>query len=158
MALRLAKWAFLVCLLLFLVSEAYLASLPTVKAQSEPSSPAFQKLLEAFRGVQEADSARISQQDSSQLVQALNVALDLHTQALLRGNTTLDQLSTSQSTNISLQAGSFAAGARSRSLLTSLEGYGVSIAAASLTALLAVDSQTIVQGLRRRKYGRTGSG
>lgn len=146
------KCTFLICLLLLLLFGVYRG--PTVRAQGDPFALSQQKLLSAFHDVQAADSSGVSREDSSSLVRGLNSALSLQEQANDSGSSVLAYLSINQSSCVSLRAISSEKTARSGSLARVFEGYGASIVAAALTALLGVESHRLI-GLMKRKIQPT---
>ncbi len=147
------KRTLLIWLFLSLLFGVYHGSIS--RGQSDSLSVSREKLLEGLRDVQRADSLGISREDSSNLVRDLNVALDLQEQANASGSFSLAVQSTGESANVSTRAISLGNSAQSGSLLLSVEGYGVSIVAAALTALLGVESHRLNGFLGRRNVSRT---
>lgn len=143
----------LVWLFLSLLFGVYHGS--TSRGQSDPVSLSRQKLLDGLRDVQKADSLGISREDSANLVRDLNVALEQQELANASGSFRLAVLSINQSTSVSTRAISLGDIAQAGSLLRSVEGYGVSIVAATLAALLLVESHRLNGLLGRRRTFRT---
>ncbi len=151
--MQLVRRTLLIWLFLALLFGVRLGS--TSRGQSDPLSLSREKLLDGFRDVQNVDSWGISREDSANLVRDLNVALDLQEQANASGSYSLAALSINQSRSVSTRAISLGNSAQSGSLVRSVGGYGVSLVAAALTALLVVESHRL-NGLRGRwKISRT---
>jgi len=145
--LRLSERMLLVWLFLLLLFGAYQGS--TSRAQPDPLSLAREKLLDGFRDIQSAESLGVSREASNNLVRNLNVALELQEQANASGSSQLAVLSVNESTSVSTRALSLGNSAQLEGFLRSAEGYGVSIGAAVLTALLGLESHRLNRLLRR---------
>ncbi len=140
----------LLLLLLFGGHQGY-----TVHAQADPFSLSRQKLLDGLRDVQAADLFGVSREDSDSLVRDLNAALSLQEQANATGSSALAFLSINQSSSVSTRAISLGNIAQSAGLGRAVEGYGASIIAAAMTALLVVESPRVSSLMKKQKSQRT---